>query len=265
MAPAPAHDEYSVVTEFYDYVVPYRNRNDIGFFVEMARQSEGAVLEIGCGTGRVLIPIAKVGVNIVGLDLSPSMLAFCREKLSCEPEEVRSRVQLLQADMRRFDLGREFSLVITPFRPFQHLLTIEDQLSCLTSIRRHLAGDGRLVLDLYNPDLSRLIDEKFLGTWNEEPEFTMPDGRKVIRRTRVVSRDLFNQINDFELVHHVTHPDGSEDQLGARFRLRYCFRFEAEHLLARAGFRVEQVYADYDKSAYGSKYPGEMIFVAKKR
>ena len=264
MDPTGGYVEYPFVAEFYDYVVPYRDRQDVAFFVEMARRSEGPVLELGCGTGRVLIPTARAGVEIVGLDLSPSMLSVCREKLSREPQAVQSRVQLVQGDMQQFDLGREFGLVTIPFRPFQHLITVEDQLSCLDSIHRHLADGGRLILDLFNPSLPRLVEERYLAESGEEPEFTMPDGRKVVRRHRTVSRDLFNQIIDSELIYYVTHPDGREERLVHRFQMRYLFRFEAEHLLARSGFQVENVYSDYDRSPYGAKYPGELIIVAGK-
>lgn len=264
MDPTGGYVEYPFVAEFYDYVVPYRDRQDVAFFVEMARRSEGPVLELGCGTGRVLIPTARAGVEIVGLDLSPSMLSVCREKLSREPQAVQSRVQLVQGDMQQFDLGREFGLVTIPFRPFQHLITVEDQLSCLDSIHRHLADGGRLILDLFNPSLPRLVEERYLAESGEEPEFTMPDGRKVVRRHRTVSRDLLNQIIDSELIYYVTHPDGREERLVHRFQMRYLFRFEAEHLLARSGFQVENVYSDYDRSPYGAKYPGELIIVARK-
>lgn len=264
MDPTGGYVEYPFVAEFYDYVVPYRDRQDVAFFVEMARRSEGPVLELGCGTGRVLIPTARAGVEIVGLDLSPSMLSVCREKLSREPQAVQSRVQLVQGDMQQFDLGREFGLVTIPFRPFQHLITVEDQLSCLDSIHRHLADGGRLILDLFNPSLPRLVEERYLAESGEEPEFTMPDGRKVVRRHRTVSRDLFNQVIDSELIYYVTHPDGREERLVHRFQMRYLFRFEAEHLLARSGFQVENVYSDYDRSPYGAKYPGELIIVARK-
>lgn len=257
-------DEYSTVAEFYDYVVPYRDRQDIGFFIDLARQCGGPVLEIGCGTGRVLLPIARAGLEIVGLDSSAAMLAVCQQKLAREPAEVQARVRLLEADMREFDLGRQFPLVTLPFRPFQHLITVEDQLACLRTIHRHLAGDGKLALDLFNPALPHLGDERLLEELNREPPFSMPDGRKVLRRHHIISRDLFNQTQDVELIYRVTYPDGREDRLVHHFRLRYFFRFEAEHLLVRAGFGVEQVYADFDKSPYGSKYPGELIFVVRK-
>ncbi len=264
MEQSDIHDEYAVVAEFYDHSVPYRNRKDVDFFVEIAREANGSVLEVGCGTGRVLIPTARAGVEIVGFDASASMLSLCREKLSQEPEEVQARAEILQADMREFDLGREFALVTTPFRPFQHLTAVKDQMASLACVHRHLVNGGRFILDIFNPDLSRLTDEKYLNEWEEEPEVEMPDGRTMIRRARVVSRDLFSQVQEVELAHHIKYPDGHEEAMAQRFPLRYFFRYEVEHLLARAGFEVEHVYADYDRSPYGSQYPGEMIFVAKK-
>lgn len=264
MGRAGGYDEYAFTAEFYDHIVPYRNRQDVAFFVEAAKESGGPVLEVGCGTGRVLIPIAQAGIQIVGLDLSSHMLRVCRERLLCESEEVQSRVQLVEADMRDFELGQTFKLVTTPFRPFQHLTTVNDQLSCLESIHRHLAKDGRLILDIFNPSLELLVRDNTGQEFGEEPEFVMPDGRRVVRRHRFVAKDLFNQINHGELIYYVTHSDGREEQLVHAFPMRYVFRYEAEHLLARSGFALEDIYADYDKSPYGSKYPGELIMVARK-
>lgn len=264
MSVAGGYDEYAFVADFYDHVVPYRNRQDAVFFVNSAREAGGPVLEIGCGTGRVLIPTARAGIDIVGLDGSARMLAVCRERLGQEPPEVRSRVRLIEGDMRNFNLDRTFALVTVPFRPFQHLLTVEDQLSCLSSIRQHLIDDGVLILDLFNPSLDFLTSPNVGQEHGDEPEFEMPDGRHVLRRQRTVACDRFGQINRHELIYYVTHADGYTERLVHEFSLRYLFKFEAEHLLARSGFRVEHVYADYDKSPYGSKYPGELILVARR-
>ncbi len=252
------------LAEFYDYVVPYRTRQDVTFFVEMAQDAGGSVLEIGCGTGRVLIPTARAGVPITGLDVAEPMLNVCRTRLTNEAADVQARVTLVQYDMRDFDLGQQFSLVTTPFRSFQHAITVDDQLSTLAAARRHLVEGGRLILDLFNPSLSYLVDEKRLGEFGEEPEFTMPDGRRVLRRARILSRDLSQQVQDVEMLYDVIHPDGRRERITESFLMRYLFRFEAEHLLVRSGFVVEAVYADYDRSAYGTKYPGELIFVARK-
>jgi SAM-dependent methyltransferase len=259
------YDQYAFTADLYDYVVPYRTRPDIEFFVDAAKASGAPVLEVGCGSGRVLIPTARAGVDIVGLDLSSGMLGICRKRLSEEPEAVRSKVRLLQGDMRNFDAGQTFKLVTIPFRPFQHLITVEDQLSCLTSIRRHLVDGGQLILDLFNPWLEALVEDNIGQEFAEEPEFTTPDGRRVIRKHMRVSRDRWNQVQEFELIYYVTHPDGRCERLVHAFPMRYLFRFEVEHLLARSGFEVQAVYADYDRSMYGSQYPGELIFVAIKR
>ncbi len=109
------------------------------------------LLEIGCGTGRVLLPLARAGHEITGLDLSPHMIERCRAKLDTEQQEVRDRVRVLTADMTSFDLHRRFAMVISPFGGFHHLLTVEQQLSCLACCRAHLAPRGTLVLDLSNP------------------------------------------------------------------------------------------------------------------
>lgn len=264
MGSASGYEEYAFIADLYDYVVPYRERPDVDFYVDAAVESGGAVLEVGCGTGRVLIPTARAGVEIVGLDLSAHMLEVCRERLAHEPEEVRSKAKLVQGDMRAFELGRTFRLATIPFRPFQHLMTVEEQLACLGSIRRHLAVGGRLVFDLFNPSLEALTRDNLGEEIGDEPEFSAPDGRKVVRRSRIVSRDYFNQVNHVELIYYVTHPDGREERLVHAFPMRYLFRFEAEHLLKRSGFEVEHLYADYDGNPYGSTYPGDLIFVAKK-
>ncbi len=257
-------EQYAVTAEFYDYVMPYRTRQDVAFFVEAAQATGGPVLELGCGTGRVLVPTARAGIDITGIDLSPHMLDVCRRRLAREPAEVQGHVQIVQADMCNFDLGRTFKLITIPFRPFQHLIEVEDQMACLRCIHRHLPFDGRFILDLFNPFLPILAREVTGEEQSGEPEFTMPDGRRVIRRNRTVAHDVFKQYLDVELIYYITHPDGREERLVHAFPIRYLFRYEAEHLLVRCGFEIEALYADYDKSPLGSRNPGELIFVAKK-
>ena len=257
-------DEYAAVADLYDHVVPYAERGDVAFFVDEARRAGGAVLEVGCGTGRVLLPTARAGVPIAGLDASAAMLDVLRDKLAGEETGVRSRVRLHEADMRHFDLGQTFALVTIPFRPFQHLLTVDDQLSCLTSINRHLERGGRLILDLFNPSLDYLVNRPTGELLPEGAPVTLADGRRLERHFRIMQQDRFTQVNDIELVYDVTESDGRKRRAVHAFRMRYLFRYEAEHLLGRCGFVVEHLYAGYDRSPYGSVYPGELIFVARK-
>jgi SAM-dependent methyltransferase len=265
---AGGYQENPFVAEFYDRQA--ERRADVGFWVEEAQASGGPVLEIGCGTGRVLIPTARAGMTITGLDLSEHMLRVCRERLAQEPAEVQERVTLVQADMRQFDLGQtfpeqKFALITTPYRPFQHLTTVEDQLSCLRCLHRHLFPGGRLILDLFDPPVHLLSREP---TGEEVPDkhaLDLPDGRRVQRTHRFLSFDLHGQIMHAEQIFYVRHPDGRRERLVHAYDMRYLFRYEAEHLLARCGFDLETVYADFDRQPYGSEYPGELILIAKRR
>lgn len=263
-ASAGGYDICRFAAEFYDNLDHHQKLGDVDFYVNLASECGGPVLELACGTGRVLIPIARKGVEIVGFDLSEPMIEICREKLACEPEPVRERATILTGDMRTFDLGRRFPLIIVPFRAFQHLLTVEDQMACLDRIHRHLEPRGRLVVNLFNPSLDHLTNEKFLSEWGDEPEFDMPDGRRVQRRFRLSKRDLFRQVNDVEMIYYVTQPDGGRERLVHAFGMRYLFRYEAEHLLARCGLELEDVFADFERSAFGSIDPGELILVARR-
>lgn len=257
-------DEYAGAAPYYDYVVPYAGREDVAFYVDEARRSGGPVLELGCGTGRVLIPTARAGIRVTGLDASAAMLARCRERLAAEATEVRDRVGLVEGDMRAFHLGTRFPLVTIPFRPFQHLLTVEDQLACLRCVRDHLLDDGRLVLDLFNPSIDLLANRPIGVELPEGDPFDLPDGRRVLRSFRIPAADRFAQVNQVELIYDVTRPDGHTERAVHAFPMRYLFRFEAEHLLARAGFLVEQLHGSFDRSPYGSTYPGDLIFVARR-
>ena len=238
--------EREFVAEFYDHFRDYAQRQDVAFYVGLAKESGGPVLELGCGTGRVLIPTARAGIQITGLDLSEHMLDICRQKLGQEAPDVQARVQLAHADIRGFDMGRRFRLSTIPFRPFQHLVTVEEQLACLSCVHRHLEPGGRLALDVFNPRLSRLVAEQ--EEHDEGPPFLMPDGRSVVRKSQNASIDLKNQIINVELTYYITHADGRQERFVHAFLFRYFFRYEMEHLLARAGFEVEALYSDFDRS-----------------
>jgi SAM-dependent methyltransferase len=255
--------EYDEVADLYDHVDTYEYRADVPFWLGMAEERGGPVLELGCGTGRVLIPLARAGVEVVGLDLSKAMLDVCRQALAAEPDEVRARVELVQGDLRDFDLDREFPLIISPFRPFQHLITVREQMECLDCVRRHLSAEGRFVLDIFNPSIEHLADPLKLEEEVDVNDKVLPDGRRVTRTVRIVANDYLEQYRDVELVYYVAHPDGRKQRLVHRFLMRYLFRYEVEHLLVRCGLELETVYADYERSPYGTQYPGELVCVVR--
>jgi SAM-dependent methyltransferase len=248
------------VAEYYDLLSTYVGRPDLDFYLEYTGAATGKTLELGCGTGRVLIPMASAGYEIVGLDLSEYMLAKCRENLVRQSPEVQQHVRLVQGNMTGFDLGERFSLVIAPFHTFQHLLYVGDQLACLRCIRRHLVTGGKLILDLVHVQPRRMYDQIYQ---QERPtlELALPDGRHLRLANRFAAYHRAEQINETEVIHYVTHPDGRSERLVQASPYRYFFRYEVEHLLARCGFRVMGLFGSFDKSPLGDDSP-QMLFIA---
>jgi SAM-dependent methyltransferase len=166
---ATSSDEYAAIAECYDSVPLYAGRPDVAFYVDRALRSGGPVLEVGCGTARILVPSARAGVDILGIDESPSMLRICQRRLSAEPELVRSHATLMACDIRHFESPRRFALATIPFRPFQHLLMVDDQLACLARIRHHLRPGGQLVFDIFSSSLDILANVPVGEEFGDEP------------------------------------------------------------------------------------------------
>jgi len=132
-----AIDNRRVSAKYYDEAYATKEDiEDLAFYVDIAKADGGPVLELACGTGRVLLPIARQGIEIHGVDNSPAMLNVLRKHLQTELEEVRKRASVSGGDMRTFRLGRKYPLVTMPFRPMQHMHTLEDQVAALKTAAR---------------------------------------------------------------------------------------------------------------------------------
>jgi SAM-dependent methyltransferase len=257
------YDDNASLAEFYDYVPGYADRGDRDFHISYSRSAGGKTLELGCGTGRVLIPTAEAGCEIVGIDISEHMLSRCRQKLAGAPRQVQDRVRIVKDTATGFDLNETFALITTPFRVFQHLVSVEEQLACLHLAGKHLETGGRLILDLFQVNIKYLMDPDRVKEREDFADIQLPDGRKIRRTHRVPNVHFAEQYSEAELIYYVTHPDGHEERVVQAFPFRYFHRYEVEHLLYRCGFDVEDVFGDFDKSALTDSSP-EMIFVAKK-
>lgn len=244
--------------EIYDYQV--KGAADIDFWIELSQRSDGPVLELACGTGRVLLPLARAGVTVTGLDVSPNMLAVGRGKLEQEPPKVQQRVSLVEADMRNFDLGRTFGLIFVAFRSFQALLTRADQRASLECAARHLDTGARFCFGMFNPRLSRLTAE--MPVHEGPSEFEVPGGTRVTWSGET-TYDLAAQNLRSVWRYRRTGPDGSVTDSEHVLTLHYFFRFEVEWMLEACGFEVEALYGDYDRSPFTADSE-EMVFMARR-
>ena len=235
---------------------PPQLAGDVAFYQELARRTGGPVLELACGTGRIAVPLAESGLDVTGVDVSDGMLAIIRQKAAKHP------LTLIEQDMSTLQLHRQFSCIIVAFRSFQHLLTVELQRQTLAAIHRHLAPDGRLALNLFDPRLDLLIDET--------------PRQPVLRGTDPVTGHTFTGellSARFDYLAQVRHdlwryreyaPDGALLAEATRdMALRWTWRRELHHLLELCGYAVEAEYSDFDRAppAYGK----ELIVVARMR
>ena len=245
--------------EAYDYQTQGRG-NDVPFWLSLAEEAKGEVLEIACGTGRVLLPLARAGLQVTGLDVSDTMLGVARRKLAEEPAEVSARVTLVRADMTQFELGKQFDLVIIPFSAFQVLLTRAQQRACLERCRAHLKPDRQFAIDVFNPHLGRLTRPQPV---QEGPEEFAGPGGEAVRWSGETEYDLATQTLRSRWRYERTAPGGETTASEHLLELHYFFRFEMEWMLEACGFEIEALYGSFERSEFASD-SHELIFVARR-
>jgi len=239
----------------YDLDVPHGPSAAIDWFRAIARRTGGPILELGCGTGRVAIPLAQDGHDVVGLDRSPAMLA--RAERHARREGVTLR--LVVGDMRSFSFSEAFPLIAIPFNTFL-MLTPDDRWACLARVREHLAPTGLLAVDCFQPDPELIVD-KDGGVREEWTRRDVESGRDVTKfsssRANVDQVDLRWWFEELDDEGHVTRWQRATT-------LHYLYRREAELLFSAAGFDLDALHGDYDGSPAGSASP-KLLVVARRR
>lgn len=236
---------------------------DVEFYLQLARAAPGPALELGCGTGRIVLPLARAGIHATGLDLSQSMLHVAAQRLGKETAEVASRAGFVFGDMTAFDFGREFGLVYIAFRSFMMLSTPEEQRRCLEAARRHLGPGGTLAIDLFDPLLDRLVPGLMPDSWTPMGNYPHPDTFNLVRievadRMNDPLAQVFEETWRFTEVDRAGYVLRQEEEV---LRMRWTYRYEMRYLLELCGFEVLAEYSDYHQSppAYGK----EQVWVAR--
>jgi len=247
----------SIFVEAYDAFYQYANpqiAGDVDFYADIARNTDGVVLEIACGTGRITLPLADAGLKITGVDLSEGMLTAARRKAASYSEETQRCIQLHCQDMTTLKLDQKFGFAFVPFRSFQHLLSCDDQRKSLKAVHRHLDPGGRLALHLFDPRLDLLLD-------GGDPIPTIK-GRNDATGRRYQGEVLRTEFDHIAQIRRDLWCYAEIDYNGATLReetremaLRWTYRWELYHLLALSGFAVEAEYSDFNRSppAYGEE------------
>lgn len=243
--PALTSAPFDAFARFYDG--DYRNyAEDLQLVTDLVQESGGPVLEMGCGTGRVLLPLAALGVDCTGIDLSPALLAVARAKLT--QANLAQGVTLIQRDMRTFDLTAStpggFGMVCCMSNTLMHLPTQADQRMALARAFDHLRPGGWLLLDLFSPDIPRLLQveglQELADSW-PDPATGATVYKWVVRRL-----NLAEQIQETLFIYEEIFPDGRVQRTPCPFNLRFLWPSEGELLLELAGFDLVESWGDFD-------------------
>ncbi len=263
----PEHTFYSregLLVEGYDSAQPELGDQD--FYCSLAQETGGPVLELACGTGRVLWPLAEAGFDIQGLDRSEAMLRRAEGKRAAHSEEVSARARLQLGDMREFEFEERFGLIFIACRSFQALLTSDDQHTALRCAHRHLRPDGKLALHVFDPLLEWCVPGEVdlaAGRSQVEGEHPLPSGNQleitILQRT---NDPLLQRLTERWRLREVDSGGKVLREEEEVLEMRWIYRWEMHYLFERCGFHIEAEYGGFDRSppAYGR----EQIWVATK-
>lgn len=249
--------EFDPLARFYDLLYAERG-DDLHMYRDFALLAHGPILELGCGTGRVLIPLALDGHQVTGLELSEAMLDVAQAKV--EAAQMGDRVTLIAGDMRDFDIPARFALAFIPINTFMHCYDTGQQLACLRCIRRHLRPGGQLIVDVYHPDPQTLLESD--ARLVSEGTVVDPGTGHIVHRFYTRRLDLATQTQHITFILDEVDSAGRVHRTVFPFRLRFVYRYEMELLLHAAGFSLEAVYGSYDLEPFDGSSE-KMIFVAR--
>ncbi len=257
-SPAPLYDR---LARFYDW--EHRGfRDDLPLYQGFARATSGPVLDAACGTGRVLLALAKEGHSVTGVDPSSAMLDIARAGVAADG--LTSRVRLVQGEMQTMELGQTYGLALVALSSFHHLLTAADQRKSLARLAAHLSTGGLLVIDLVNPTPEWLAAGDGTLVHQLSAPFPAPDGPDLLSKFVARTTHFETQRESSLLVYDRTDPGGAVSRSSFQMETRLLFRYEAELLLAEAGFRLRDLYGGYDLDAYQA-FSSRMILVAERQ
>lgn len=225
---------------------------DISFYLHIIKKGE-SVLELGCGTGRVTLPLRAAGIDITALDLAPTMISSLREKAIAQNLKIKTII----GDLCDFQMNSTFDLIIVPYKALQHATDYKSIAGFFESIHKHLKPYGRFVIDVFNPSTELLSRSprirQLFSTYND--------------RNRRVSIIESNRYDAATQINHILweHLDDRNVLLHkSKLTMRMFFPQELDALFRSNGFVIDAKYGDYDRSLFSSSSVNQIIIGSKK-
>ena len=226
-----------------------------------ATKAAPGILELGSGTGRILIPLAAAGFNVTGVDMSDDMIGLCKDKLSREPLSTRERTKIVKGNVTDLDLGEKFDLAIAPCNLLSCLTGPGEALSLLKTARRHLKDSGAFILDCSIPDIRLMVNSHGV---TRTFEFTHPVTGTTIIVVFTPHYDFVNQLETDHIVLEERDGDTLLRRAETNQTLAFYFPREVRLMLETAGLEVFHEQGSVIEDIPLDKNAGEMVFFARK-
>jgi SAM-dependent methyltransferase len=243
-------DSYASIARFYD-LENAEFTEDLPLWAGLARERGGPALELGCGSGRVLLHLAREGFEATGVDSSPAMLALARRRLSLQ-KSLAGRITLVEEDFTRLRLGRTFPLVLLPYNTFSHMTDTGDAAKALETVCAHLSPGGNAAIALPNP--IPIYGNPAEGLMLERT-FRDESRRVAVQQFSSLRVDRAAQLGHITWIYDEIDSAGNVTRTPIDMTLRYFFPNELACLFEQAGLRLVHTWGDYERSAFTEDSP----------
>ena len=247
----PKNHYFDFLADWYDRLLVNEGL-DIKYYKEALGNKPQSVLELACGTGRLMIPFIKSGNEVDGVDISPEMLKICRDKLNKENLEA----DLHEMDIVNFKIHKFYDVIFISGGSFCMIEDIEEAYKSLCSVLDHLKPGGRFVLDLFNPIDSYNKDDSGVPKVIRTAE----DGEEKIVCTAVTEIDVYEQIMTGSYKYELFKSENLQSELKDDFKMRWYGKYEFKLLLEKAGFTNIRI----QPQSIMSSHSGTLVYHAQK-
>ena len=225
--------------------------NDIPFYQKLIPFPSISILELGCGTGRVTLPLVPCCKYIQGIDISPAMISICREKL-VKAGIPLTKAKVIEGDITHFDLRQTFDLIIAPFRVLQNLETDGEVDGLFSCIHKHLAPNGTCILNVFRPYLEPEALRQQWSTSEENFSWEMPiEGGRLVCYDRRAHIDAKKLILYPELIYRKYEGEILAEESVLKIVMRCYYADTFEDLIVGHGFTILNRWGGYEGEVYG--------------
>ncbi|MEO0565715.1 MAG: class I SAM-dependent methyltransferase, partial [Chloroflexota bacterium] len=251
---------YTTVARYYDAENADKT-DDIDFYTELAEEIDGPILDVGCGSGRVVLPLALNGYTVLGIDDNTAMLARARQRIARQPQFYET-LTLHEGDILTHQINETFSLILLTYNMLMHFHDVDAQINLLQRMRQLIADspNSRLVLDL--PNAGEMFATPDSDAITLERTFIDPETGHMVMQQAVSVLDRATQLMRVTWIYDEIDGGSNVKRTVAPTVFRYFMPYEVQHLLTLTGFRVTEIYGDTDGSPFEDGCPRMMVLAS---